>query len=100
MAVPQHHQHDQLELIKRKIFLFQRHGAIDDHFAFDRGNQALLFCKQQELAGFVADMPSFAMKNSEGLVADMVQFRFCKMTMSRMLKTFGIAVGILFLQSG
>jgi len=55
MAVPQHHQHDQLELVQAEVFVLQRDRAVDDHFALDRGDHALLFGENQELARLIAD---------------------------------------------
>ena len=85
MAVPQHHQHDQLQLVQSEIFLFQGNRAVYGHFTFDRGNQVLLLGKQQELARFIADE---------------LQFQLGEMTLPGMLETCGIAVGILLLQRG
>src|SRR3989338_3516990 len=85
MAVPQYHQHDQFEFVQREVLMLQRDRAVHDHLALDGRDQMLLFGEHQELTCFIADA---------------LLLQLCKMPLSGVLKSGGVAVRILLLQRG
>ena len=55
MAIPQHNQHDKLELIKSQVFLLEGKRSVDDDLAFDSCDHPLLFGEEQKLSCFRAE---------------------------------------------